>query len=283
MASKIAIVTGGNTGIDKATALGLAKAGYEVVLAVRDLAKGEAARAEIASLSKSESVILMPLDLADFASIRAFAAAFAQRFARLDVLVNNAGLAPRKRSTTKDGLETTFGVNHVGTALLTLELLPVLERSAPSRIVVLSSGLHYRGKMKWDDLQQASGRYDGLRAYNQSKLANVLFTKALARRLAANGVTVNAVHPGVVATELSRDFPKALTTIFKLFLLSPERGAECSLHVATSPDVAGTTGEYFEKSKPKTASKDARDEGQQERLWTVTEGLIQGATKAKAA
>jgi NAD(P)-dependent dehydrogenase (short-subunit alcohol dehydrogenase family) len=283
MASKIAIVTGGNTGIGKATALGLAKAGYEVVLAVRDLAKGEAARAEIASLSKNESVVLMPLDLADFASIRTFAAVFAQRFARLDVLVNNAGLAPRKRSTTKDGLETTFGVNHVGTALLTLELLPVLERSAPSRIVILSSGLHYRGKMKWDDLQQASGRYDGLRAYNQSKLANVLFTKALARRLAGKGVTVNAVHPGVVATELSRDFPKALTAIFKLFLLSPERGAECSLHVATSPDVAGTTGEYFEKSKPKTASKDARDEGQQERLWTVTEGLIQGATKEKAA
>ena len=283
MASKIAIVTGSNTGIGKATALGLATAGYQVVVAVRDVAKGEAAKAEIVARSKNENVVVMPLDLADLASIRAFAAAFAQRFTRLDVLVNNAGLAPRKRSTTKNGLESTFGVNHVGTALLTLELLPALERTAPSRVVILSSGLHYRGKMNWDDLQQARGRYDGIRAYNQSKLANVLFTKALARRLAGKGVTVNAVHPGVVATELTRAFPKPLMAIFKLFLLSPERGAECSLHVATSPDVAAMTGEYFEKSEPKTASRDARDEGQQERLWMVTEGLIKGATKQEAA
>jgi NAD(P)-dependent dehydrogenase (short-subunit alcohol dehydrogenase family) len=207
----------------------------------------------------------------------------AQRFERLDVLIDNAGLAPRRRSTTKDGLETTFGVNHVGTALLTLELLPLLEKGAPSRIVIVSSGLHYRGKMNWDDLQQQSGPYDGMRAYNQSKLANVLFAKALARRLAGKRVTVNAVHPGVVATELMRDFPKAVTAILKLFLLSPERGAECTLHVATSPNLAETTGEYFEKSRAKTASPDARDEQQQERLWKITEDIIQAAKPKHAA
>jgi NAD(P)-dependent dehydrogenase (short-subunit alcohol dehydrogenase family) len=169
MTAKIAIVTGSNTGIGKETALGLAKQGLQVVLAVRDAAKGETARAEIAAQSKNDGVVVMPLDLGDFASIRSFAAAFAQRFPRLDVLVNNAGIVTRQRTVTKDGLESTFGVNHVGTALLTLELLPLLEKSAPSRVVIVSSDLHYRGKMQWDDLQQTRGKFRGLAAYNQSK------------------------------------------------------------------------------------------------------------------
>jgi NAD(P)-dependent dehydrogenase (short-subunit alcohol dehydrogenase family) len=283
MATKTAIVTGSNTGIGKATALGLAKQGFQVVLAVRDTAKGDAARAEIVAQSGSDGVVVMPLDLGDFASIRAFAAAFVGRFQRLDVLVNNAGVTARKRTTTKDGLETTFGVNHVGTALLTRELLPVLERSAPARIVVVSSGLHYRGKMAWDDPQQTRGPFRGLSAYNQSKLANVLFTKALARRLQGKGVTVNALHPGVVATELTREYPKAIAALFKLFLISPERGAECSLYVATSPDLAETTGAYFEKSRAKPASRDARDEAQQERLWQLTEEIIANPSQRRAA
>jgi NAD(P)-dependent dehydrogenase (short-subunit alcohol dehydrogenase family) len=283
MATKTAIVTGSNTGIGKATALGLAKQGFQVVLAVRDKAKGDAARAEIVAESGNDGVLVMPLDLGEFASIRAFAAAFGERFQRLDVLVNNAGLTTRKRAATKDGLETTFGVNHVGTALLTRELLPVLERSAPARIVVVSSDLHYRGKMAWDDLQQAKGPFRGLAAYNQSKLANVLFTKALARRLQGKGVTVNALHPGVVATELTRDYPPAIAAILKLFLISPERGAQCSLYVATSPDLADTTGAYFAKSRAKPASRDARDEEQQERLWGLTEAIIASASQQRAA
>ena len=283
METKTAIVTGSNTGIGKATALGLARQGFHVVMAVRDTEKGDAARAEIVAQSGSNAVVVMPLDLGDFASIRAFAAAFMEHFPRLDVLVNNAGLTMRTRATTKDGLEMTFGVNHVGTALLTRELLPVLERSAPSRIVVVSSGLHYRGKMAWDDLQQSRGPFRGLAAYNQSKLANVLFTKALARRLQGKGVTVNALHPGVVATELTREYPRAIATLFKLFLISPERGAECSLHVATSPALADTSGSYFEKSRPKRASRDARDEEQQERLWELTEAIIRSASERRAA
>jgi NAD(P)-dependent dehydrogenase (short-subunit alcohol dehydrogenase family) len=283
MAAKIAIVTGSNTGIGKATAVGLAKAGAQVVIAVRDTAKGDAARAEIVAETGNESTLVLPLDLGDFASIRSFVAAFSKRFDRLDVLVNNAGVTMRERTTTKDGFESTFGVNHLGTALLTRELLPLLEKSAPSRVVIVSSDLHYRGKMQWDDLQQTKGSFRGLAAYNQSKLANVLFSNALAKRLEGKGVTVNALHPGVVATDLLRGYPKAVAAVAKLFMLTPERGAACSLYVATSPEVASTTGAYFEKSKPKTASSDARDVAQQERLWSITDELIANASRQRAA
>jgi NAD(P)-dependent dehydrogenase (short-subunit alcohol dehydrogenase family) len=273
---KVAIVTGSNTGIGKETARGLVKMGATVVMAVRDPQKGEAARAEIvAGEPGSEArVRVMALDLGDFASIRGFAAAFKRDYRRLDILVNNAGLSPAKRSTTKDGLETTFGVNHVGTFLVTHELLDVLKASAPARVVVLSSALHYRGKLVWDDLQFTRRKYSTLGAYNQSKLANVLFTRALARRLATSGVTVNAVHPGVVQTELARDMPQVIVKLMHLFMLSPAKGAQCSLDVATAPEFAKVSGEYFEKSRPKKPAASALDEGAQERLWHVTEQLL---------
>jgi NAD(P)-dependent dehydrogenase (short-subunit alcohol dehydrogenase family) len=199
--------------------------------------------------------------------------AFEAQFAHLDLLVNNAGLWTTQRSTTPAGHETTFGVNHLGTFLLTELLLPRLKTSAPARIVVLSSALHYRGQMHWDDLQNATRSFSGPRAYNESKLANVLFTKALARRLAGTGVTVNAVHPGVVATELARAYPALLVKVFHLFLKTPAQGAECSLYVATSPELDAVTGEYFENSKSKVASAAARDEVAQERLWKVSENM----------
>jgi NAD(P)-dependent dehydrogenase (short-subunit alcohol dehydrogenase family) len=274
MQGKVCIVTGANTGIGKETARGLALAGATVILACRDVAKAEAARVDIQRTTRRNDVVVMPLDLGDMESIRSFARAFHERYQRLDVLVNNAGVHTRERRLTKDGFESTFGVNHLGTALLTLELLDLLKRSAPSRVVVVSSDLHYRGKMAWDDLQQERRSFAGIAAYNQSKLANVLFTKALARRLAGTGVTVNALHPGVVATELTRAYPSALIKLWHLFLISPERGAECTLHVATSPDVADVTGEYFEKSRVKPAAREARDEAAQEKLWKLTMELI---------
>jgi len=273
MNGKICIVTGSNTGIGKETARGLAARGATVVLACRDVAKAEAARDDIAQSTGRKDITVLPLDLGSKASIRAFAGRFRESHDRLDVLVNNAGLWPTSRGTTEDGLETTLGVNHVGTALLTQELLPLLKKSAPSRVVVLSSALHYRGKMAWDDLFYENRKYNASAAYSQSKLANVLFTKALARRLEGTGVSVNAVHPGVVATELARGYPKILVKIFHLFLLTPEKGAACSLHVATAPELAGVTGEYFEKSKIKRASTAALDEAAQERLWELTEKL----------
>jgi NAD(P)-dependent dehydrogenase (short-subunit alcohol dehydrogenase family) len=276
MQGNVCIVTGSNTGIGKETARGLAQRGATVVLACRDVEKATAARDDIAKSTGRSDVEVEALDLGSAASIRAFAARFKAKHARLDVLVNNAGLWLTSRATTKEGFESTFGVNHLGTFLLTQELLPVLKASAPSRVVVLSSALHYQGKMVWDDLQFERRKFSGPAAYNQSKLANVLFTKALARRLEGTGVTVNAVHPGVVATELSRDYPKLLVKLFHLFLLSPEKGAACSLHVATAPELSKVTGEYFEKSRIKLAAKAALDEAAQERLWKLSEDLLGG-------
>lgn len=273
MNGKVCIVTGGNTGIGKETARGLAQRGAKVVLACRDTARGEAARDDIARSTGRKDVEVIALDLASKASIRAFGERFRAAHERLDVLVNNAGVWRSSRGTTEEGLEATFGVNHVGTWLLTQDLLPLLKKSAPSRVVVLSSKLHYRGRMDWEDLQFERRKYGTTAAYAQSKLANVLFTKALARRLEGTGVTVNAVHPGVVRTELMRDYPKLLVKIFTLFLLTPEQGAECSLHVATAPELAGVTGEYFEKSRIKPAAAEALDEAAQERLWALTEAL----------
>lgn len=273
MNGKVCIVTGGNTGIGKETARGLAQRGATVVLACRDTARGEAARDDIARSTGRKDVEVIALDLGSKASIRAFGERFRAAHERLDVLVNNAGVWRSSRGTTEDGIEATFGVNHVGTWLLTQDLLPLLKKSAPSRIVVLSSKLHYRGRMDWEDLQFERRKYGTTAAYAQSKLANVLFTKALARRLEGTGVTVNAVHPGVVRTDLMRDYPKLLVKLFNLFLLTPEQGAECSLHVATAPELAGVTGEYFEKSRIKPAAAEALDEAAQERLWALTEAL----------
>ncbi|CAN95532.1 MULTISPECIES: SDR family oxidoreductase [Sorangium] len=273
MNGKVCIVTGGNTGIGKETARGLAQRGAKVVLACRDTGRGEAARDDIARSTGRKDVEVIALDLGSKASIRAFGERFRAAHDRLDVLVNNAGVWRNSRGTTEDGIEATFGVNHVGTWLLTQDLLPLLKKSAPSRVVVLSSKLHYRGRMDWEDLQFERRKYGTTAAYAQSKLANVLFTKALARRLEGTGVTVNAVHPGVVRTELMRDYPKLLVKLFTLFLLTPERGAECSLHVATAPELAGVTGEYFEKSRIKPAAAEALDEAAQERLWALTEAL----------
>ena len=274
MQGKVCIVTGSNTGIGKETARGLAQRGATVVLACRDVAKAGAARDDIAATTGRNDVEVEALDLGSTASIRAFAARFKAKHQRLDVLVNNAGVWMTSRTTTAEGFESTFGVNHLGTFLLTQELLPLLKSSAPSRVVVLSSALHYRGKMVWDDLQYERRKFAGTAAYNQSKLANVLFTIALARRLEGTGVTVNAVHPGVVATELSRAYPKLLVKLFHLFLLTPEKGAACSLHVATAPELSKVTGEYFEKSKIKLSAAAARDEAPQEQLWKLSETLL---------
>jgi NAD(P)-dependent dehydrogenase (short-subunit alcohol dehydrogenase family) len=274
MKGKICVVTGSNTGIGKETARGLAALGAKVVLACRDASKAESARDDIARSTGRSDLEVATLDLASTESIRAFAESFQREHDRLDVLVNNAGVFPMARSTTADGFESTFGVNHLGTFLLTRELLPVLRASAPSRIVVLSSALHYRGRMEWEDLEFKQRKYSGTKAYNQSKLANILFTLALSRRLEGSGVTVNAVHPGVVATELARDFPKLLIKIAGLFMITPKQGAECSLHVASSGELASVTGQYFEKSRAKRPATVAHDLGAQERLWTLSEELV---------
>ena len=274
MKGKVVVVTGANTGIGRETARGLASMGATVVLACRDVDRGADARSDIVRTTGRGDVSVMPLDLGDARSVRVFAADLAARHGRLDVLVNNAGVLSRTRARTNDGFERTFGTNHIGTARLTMELAGLLERSAPSRVVVVSSKMHADGTMAWDDLELARTRYNAFVAYRQSKLANILFAKALARRLVSKKVTVNALHPGVVATELTRAYPRPLMAVAKLFMMKPAAGAACSIHVASAEDLVETTGRYFEESRVTAPSREALDEAAQEKLWALTTDLL---------
>lgn len=284
MQGKTVLITGGNTGIGKHTAIALAKLGAKVVFTSRNQRKGDVARAEIRGALGSQSVDFMVLDLADFASIERFAAEFLRKYERLDVLVLNAGLVLQSRSTTKQGFETTFGVNHLGHMLLTQLLLERVKASAPARIVVLASDAH-RGAPKGLDFDDLMGerKYDGWKAYCASKLANILFTRALAKRLAGTGVTVNAVHPGVVATEFAGAddmTSKPLRFVMALvrpFLLSAEQGARTSIWVASAPELDGQTGGYYAKCKPGKQTRAAQDEVAAEKLWNVSQSLIDHA------
>jgi NAD(P)-dependent dehydrogenase (short-subunit alcohol dehydrogenase family) len=271
MKDKICIVTGGSSGIGKATVAGLAERGATVVIACRDVDKGEAARAEIAAKTGSKALHVMALDLASLGSVRAFAAAFTARFARLDVLVANAGVMTEKRQLTADGLEMNFGVNHVGHFLLTELLLPLLEASAPSRIVVVSSNMHPSGKIDFDDLAMEKS-WRG--SYPRSKLANLLFVRALAKRLEGTRVVVNGLHPGVISTELARDFPAPIRLMARWLFKSPERGARTSLYLATAPEAGEISGRYFVDAKEKKPAAAALDDALAERLWTETERLV---------
>jgi NAD(P)-dependent dehydrogenase (short-subunit alcohol dehydrogenase family) len=274
MHGKLCLVTGANSGIGRATAMALARQGAGVLMVCRDHERGESARAEIARAARESDVQLLIADLASQQSIRELSATIHDRFARLDVLVNNAGAFMQKRATTVDGLETTFAVNHLAYFLLTDLLLDLLRAPAPARIVNVSSGAHLRAHIDFNDLQNERG-YNGWRAYGRSKLANVLFTYALARRLEDSGITVNAVHPGVVATNFGRSsgFVRFGMRAVSRFFLSPEEGADTVVYLATSPEVEGVTGTYFVKRKPARTSPEARDREIQERLWRVSAAL----------
>jgi NAD(P)-dependent dehydrogenase (short-subunit alcohol dehydrogenase family) len=221
-------------------------------------------------------------------SVREFAAEFIAGHPRLDVLVNNAGAVNMGRSVTADGFETTFGVNHLGYFLVTDLLLETLKASAPARIVNVSSDAHVGARMNFDDLQ--SERYSGMRAYGQSKLANVLFTYELARRLEGTGVTVNALHPGVVMTGFGRNNAgpfgflfAAFHTLGRPFLLTAAQGAETSVHLASSPEVEGVTGRYFVRKRATASSPASRDDEAALRLWQISEELTKAGAPAAAA
>ncbi|HVA67284.1 MAG TPA: SDR family oxidoreductase [Elusimicrobiota bacterium] len=276
MRGKVCLVTGANAGIGKETAAGLAVLGARVILACRDMKKAAAAKMEIRAAAPQSQVEAMRLDLADLRQVRAFARQCAEGQERLDVLINNAGVWKRRRETTKDGLEAVFAINHLGPAFLTLELLPLLKAGAPSRIVFVSSDSHYGGRMNWEDTQFEKEGY-GSAAYRQSKLANVLFVKALARRLDGGRVTVNALHPGVVATDIGRDYPRWLLALAKPFRMTAREGARCSIDLAADPRWDHVTGGYFRKSKLVPASDAARNHASQERLWEATLAMLERA------
>ncbi len=253
-------VTGGNTGIGRATALGLAQRGGRVYIACRSVTKGEEAAASIRASTGNSSVWVVPLDLADLDSVRACAVSFLARGEPLHVLVNNAGLAG-VRTVTAQGFEIAFGVNHLGHFLLTNSLLGLLESSAPARVVSVASDSHYAAKgIDFDALRRAAPGITGMPAYSVSKLCNVLFTQELARRTAGTGVTTYALHPGVVASEMFRRVPWPVRPIIMRRMLSVTEGAQTSLYCATSPDVASDSGKFYEKCAEKTPSRVATPE-----------------------
>jgi NAD(P)-dependent dehydrogenase (short-subunit alcohol dehydrogenase family) len=272
MAGKVALVTGANSGIGKETAQALARMGANLVMVCRDRERGLAALEETKSKSGNSSIELMICDLSSQTQIRKLAKEFKQKHDRLDLLVNNAGVILTRRRVTEDGIESTFAINHLAYFLLTNLLLDLIKQSAPARIVNVSSTVHSSATIDFNDLQ-AERSYSGMRAYGQSKLANVLFTYELARRLEGSNVTVNCLHPGVIATNIFRDISGLVGTASKLFLKSPKRGAETSIYVATSPEVEGVTSKYFDDKKAVRSSPESYDEAIAQRLWQVSEQL----------
>ncbi len=275
MGEKVCLITGATSGIGKATAMGLATLGASVVMVGRDRGKGEVVMAEIKEKSGNTSVDLMLADLSSQEEIRRLADEFKEAYPQLDVLINNAGVFRSKRITTADGLETTFAVNHLAYFLLTKLLLDVLKASAPSRIVNVSSGEHSNATIDFDDLQGEKG-YKGPKAYSQSKLATVLFTYELARRLEGTGVTANCLHPGVVGTNFGSGVSGVsgfMVRALRPLMISPEKGAETSIYLASSPEVEGLSGRYFVKKAEARSSHVSYDERLARRLWEVSAEL----------
>lgn len=283
MAGKVVAITGANTGIGKETAVALARMGAIVAMTSRDPGRGAEALTDVRARSGSNAVELLSLDLADLGSVRACATELLDRYDRLDVLVDNAGLVMARRTVTTDGFETTFGVNHLGHFYLTNLLLDRLRASAPARVVVVASQAHKMARqgLDFDDLQTARRRYRGFDAYSRSKLANLYFVRELARHLAGTGVTVNAAHPGYVASRFGRDgdmyFEPLLRLGAKLIAISPEEGARTSVYLASSAEVDGVTGGYYLKCRPVSMSKNAQDDVAARRLWDASDALLAAA------
>jgi NAD(P)-dependent dehydrogenase (short-subunit alcohol dehydrogenase family) len=282
MHGKTVLITGANQGIGKASAIELARQGARVVLVSRNEAKGLAALEEVKAQAKGAPPELLVADLASLASVRRLAGEFMAKHDRLDVLLNNAGLLVPSRRVTVDGIEETFAVNHLAPFVLTSELLGLLKASGPSRIVNVSSEAHRRATMNWDDLEFRKG-YGGIKVYSQSKLANVLFTYELARRLTGTGVTANCLHPGVIASGFGQTYKGVFSVLLKVakpFLLTPEQGSRTSVYLASSAEVEGVSGKYFDKCKAVSSNKVSYDEASWSRLWEISLGLTAEAAKA---
>ena len=277
MSGTTCLVTGATSGIGKETALRLAMLGATVIIVARDASRGAAAEAEITGRVPLAKVEVMTADLSSLAQVRRLAGEVLGRHSRLDVLVNNAGVISPRRQLTGDGLETTFATNHLGPFLLTSLLRGLLERSAPARVVTVSSAVHKQVRaIPWDDLPR--GAQSGqAQAYPVSKLLNILFTAELARRLAGTGVTANCLHPGFVRTSLGRDVTGVLGTVLPMILRlrpGPEAGARTSVYLASSPEVAGVSGGYFVNCKPAEPGALAKDTQAAARLWALSEDLV---------
>lgn len=272
MSGKVCVVTGANTGIGKATAEGLARLGATVVMVCREESTGRRALDDIQKRCDGAKLDLLQCDLGSFASIRGLPETFASRYDRLDVLINNAATLRTKHQKTVDGYEAQFAINHLAPFLLTNLMLERIKSTPSSRIVNVASVVHRGAEIDFDDLQGEKG-YSAMGAYGQSKLANVLFTYALARRLEGTGTIANCLHPGVVRTNIARNTNALFRGLFKIgsaFMISPATGAETSIYAASAPEMSGVSGKYLVKCRITPSSEASYDEGLGERLWEVS-------------
>jgi retinol dehydrogenase 14 len=276
MSGRTVLVTGGSSGIGRATAVGLAALGARLAIAGRDHGRTEAAASEIREAGAG-MVETFVGDMSSLAEVRRLADEALERLPRIDVLVNNVGGYWDTRHVTVDGFERTFALNHLAPFLLTNLLLDRLRGSAPARVITVSSGAHSMGRIDFDDLM-GERSYSGMRAYSQSKLANLLFTYELARRLAGSGVTANAVHPGMVRTGFGAEdagvVQRLFTPLMRPFMKSPAEGAATSIHLASSPEVEGVTGCYFAGCRQRSSSGRSHDDAVARRLWELSAELV---------
>lgn len=266
------LITGANTGIGKETAIDLAKRGAKVIMACRDMDRGQAAVKEVIEQSGNKNVVCMKLDLADSKSIREFAEAINKGEPKLNILINNAGVMVCPYGKTADGFEMQIGVNHFGHFLLTHLLIDLIKRSAPARIVTVSSMAHTWGSIKLDDINSEKS-YDKKAAYSQSKLANVLFTHSLAKILEGTGVTTYSLHPGVVQTDLWRHlngFQQLVMKMVSPFTKNSSQGAQTSIYCAVEPSLAKESGGYYSDCAPASCSADGKDDVLAQKFWDLS-------------
>jgi len=278
MEPRVCLITGANSGLGKATAVGLARTGSKIVMVCRDRVRGEETQNEIRALTGNPDIDLILADLSSQSEVRRLAEDVKSRYSRLDVLVNNAGVALRRRSLTVDGIETVLAVNYLAPFLLTNLLLDVLKVSVPARVVNVAGDFHRRATIRFDDLMFEKD-YTGAHANNQAKLALILFTYELARRMQRSGITANCLHPGAVGTvgplkdpDLS-PFSRLLYKMVRPFFQSPEKGAQTAIYLASSPEVEGVTGRYFIKKRPVKSSAESYDQEIARRLWDMSSRL----------
>jgi NAD(P)-dependent dehydrogenase (short-subunit alcohol dehydrogenase family) len=277
MNKQICLITGATNGIGKAAALALAAKGMHLVLTARNMELAERVRQEIISTTGNPDVDIVECNLASMLSVMACCREVQEKYDHLNILINNAGLWESERKLSRDGIELTFAVNHLAPFLMTNLLLDVLKRSGTaerrSRIITVSSAAHARGTINFHDLEGKQS-FNGIYAYAQSKLANILFTKKLARLLQGEHVTANCLHPGVVDTNIFNNFPKIFQVVGRWFMLTPAKGAETTVYLATSPEVERITGEYFDKKQARRSSKQSYNEADADKLWEISKQYV---------
>lgn len=272
MERKICAITGCNSGIGKHTAIGLAREGYEIIMLVRNSEKSANALQEIREASGSVAVELIPVDLASLQSIKSAAEIISGKYPKIDRLINNAGIYKREKQASADGFELTLAVNYFAPFVLTNKLLPLLKQSAEGRIINLSSQIYKQGKVRLQN-QFTMEKYSGFQAYADSKLLLTIFTQTLAEKLKDTSVTVNALHPGAIGTEIFRDYPRWLLKILNRLMTSPKDGAHASIYLATAGDLQHVTGAYFNKTNQEKTVRKANDAALAGRIWETTARL----------